>query len=120
MAVDYDEYELLEWMLDKGADPNALAAVDSDGFGGHTALFGCVVSQPYRANRSGHERFAKLLLSRGADPTIRASLRKQLRFAQDETLHEFRNVNCIEWGEKFQVQAWVNPRALALIRAALR
>jgi len=27
------------WLLARGADPNARAVVDADGFSGHTALF---------------------------------------------------------------------------------
>ena len=118
LAVDYDEFELLQWMLGSGADANAVAEVDAEGFGGHTALFGCVVSQPFRVGCRGHERFAELLLRHGADPTRRASLRKQLRFVADETMHEYRDVNCLEWAERFHDQDWVNPRAVALIRAA--
>ena len=119
LAVDFDEYDILKWMLENGADPNARAQKNADGFGGHTALFGCVVSQPYRVRSSAHERFAELLLKHGADPHIRASLRKELRFVPDESLHEFRNVDCLEWGERFQDQDWVNPRAVSLIRQAI-
>ena len=84
LCVDNDELELARWMLDRGADPDARAAVDGDGFGGHTALFGCVVSQPYRNGRRG-TALAQLLLDRGADPNVRASLRKALRGVDDET-----------------------------------
>ena len=45
LCVDFDEIEIARWLLDRGADPNARAEVDADGFGGHTPLFGCVVSQ---------------------------------------------------------------------------
>lgn len=116
MAVDYDDFEIAEWLLAKGAEANAKASVDEDGFGGHTALFGTVVSQPYRVGVKGHERFAKLLLQHGADASIRASLRKELRFVEDETLHEFRDVTAAEWGERFQDQDWVNPVALQLVQ----
>ncbi len=41
MAVDFDEAEIFNWLLEKGADPNAQAEY-FDGFGGHTPLFnGC-------------------------------------------------------------------------------
>lgn len=115
LAVDYDERELLSWMLAEGATPDAPAAVDADGFGGHTAIFGTVVNQPYRAGRPGSEALTRQLLEAGADPTYRASLRKALRFVSDESLHEYRNVTPREWGERFHDPDWVNPAALALL-----
>jgi len=65
--LDNDEVELIEWMLERGADPDAPAAVDGDGFGGHTALFGCVVSQTYRVGRRRDDGLSRLLLDHGAD-----------------------------------------------------
>jgi len=115
MCVDYDEMEIAEWLLAKGADVNARAAVDADGFGGQTALFGCVVSQPWRNGRQRDAGFTRLLLGHGADVRVRASLRKRLRFVKDESLHEFRDVTAVEWGLRFQDQDWVNPEAVRLI-----
>jgi hypothetical protein len=116
LCVDGDELELARWLLERGADVDAPAAVDADGFGGHTALFGCVVSQPYRAGRQQDAAFARLLLARGADPNAVASLKKRLRFVADETLHEYRDVTPLEWGERFHDPSWVNPAAMRTIR----
>ncbi|MBS1708035.1 MAG: ankyrin repeat domain-containing protein [Armatimonadetes bacterium] len=115
MAVDYDEFDILAWMLEEGADPNAKADVDGAGFGGHTPLFGCVVSQPYRANVRGHERFAGLLLQHGAKTDIRANLRKALRFVRDESEHQYFSVTPREWGEQFHDQDWVNPAVMRML-----
>jgi hypothetical protein len=115
MCVDFHETAIAEWLLDHGADVNARAAIDSDGFGGHTALFGCVVSQPYRVGALRGEGLTRLFLDRGADPAVRASLRKELRGVADETLHEYRNVTPLEWGEQFHDQDWVNPAAMELL-----
>lgn len=115
LCVDNDELEIARWLLDRGADVNAKADVDSDGFGGHTALFACVVSQPYRTRLRTDDAFARLLLDRGADPTVRASLRKRLRFVDDESMHEYRDVTPLTWGERFHDQAWVNPAVTRLI-----
>jgi hypothetical protein len=41
----FDELEIGQWLMDKGMDPDARAAIDADGFGGYTALFSTVVSQ---------------------------------------------------------------------------
>ena len=117
LCVDYDEYELAEWLLARGADPNGRAAVDADGFGGHTALFGCVVSQSYRVGLRTDDSMARLLLDAGADPDARASLRKALRFVPDESVHTYRDVTVLEWGRRFHDQDWVNRSAMRLISA---
>jgi hypothetical protein len=116
LCVDGDELELARWMLDRGAPPDARAAIDGDGFGGHTALFACVVSQPHRNGRPAAP-MARLLLDRGADPNVRASLRKALRGVTDETLHEYRDVTPLGWGTAFHDQDFVDPAVLALLSA---
>jgi hypothetical protein len=113
LCVDYDEMDLARWLLAQGADVNAPAAVDRDGFGGHTALFGCVVTQPIRLRHS--DEFARLLLDHGADPNVRASLRKELRGVDDETLHEYRDVTPLSWGGRFHDQSFVSRPAMRLI-----
>jgi hypothetical protein len=115
LCVDNDEIDVARWMIERGADADARAEVDADGFGGHTALFGCVVSQPYRAGRRSGDEFARLLLEHGADPNARASVRKALRFVADETLHEYRDVTPLAWGERFHDQDWVSKPVLRLI-----
>lgn len=117
LCVDFDELVLAEWILAHGGDPDARASVDADGFGGHTALFGCVVSQPFRVGARRDDAFARLLLDRGADPNARASLRKRLRFVADESLHEYRDVTPRAFGERFHDQDWVDRAALALVIA---
>lgn len=112
MCVDYDELEIGRWLLERGADVNARAAIDAEGFGGHTALFGCVV--PCSGGRKD-DAFARLLLHHGADPNARASLRKRLPFADDDTMHEYRDVTPLAWGEQFHNPAFVNRAAMQLI-----
>jgi hypothetical protein len=115
VCVDNDEIEIARWLIERGADANATAAIDADGFGGHTALFGCVVSQAYRCGRQQDGALARLLLDHGANPNVRASLRKRLRFVRDESMHEYRAVTPLAWGEQFHDQAWVNRAAMRLI-----
>jgi len=115
LCVDNDEIEIARWLLARGADVNGKAEIEAEGFGGHTALFGCVVSQPFRVGLRQDDGFARLLLDHGADPNARASLRKRLRFVADETLHEYRDVTPLSWGERFHDQAWVNRAAMRWI-----
>lgn len=116
LAVDYDEKAIIDWILSQGGNPDAPATVDAEGFGGHTALFGTVVNQPFRAGRPGSGLIAAQLLEAGADPGVRASLKKELRFVADESLHEYHHVTPWEWGCRFQDQDWVNPEALSVVK----
>jgi len=129
LCADYDELEIARWLLEQGMHPNVRAAVDEDGFGGHTALFGTVVSQPNfwmnYANRGSFEApFTKLLLEHGADPTIRASLRKKLHEGyapkyDAEKTYEYRDVTALEWGRQFHAKVFVSEPAMKLIEEAL-
>jgi hypothetical protein len=120
MCVDYDEMDITKWLLERGMDVDAKAAVDSDGFGGHTALFATVVSQPnFWMNYTGRPQvapFTQLLLDHGADANARASLRKQLHPGYGEDwLHEYRDVTPLSWGERFHNQIFVSRPAMQLI-----
>ena len=116
LCVDFDEFEIARWLVERGADVNRRAHVDPDGFGGHTAIFGCVVSQPYRVGLRRDDAFARFLLDHGADPSVRATLRKRLRFVEDESTHEYRDVTPVSWGERFHDQSWVSQPVLQLLQ----
>jgi hypothetical protein len=113
LCVDADEMEIARWLLARGAPVDGRADMDTDGCGGHTALFGSVVAQSTRMRDS--DDFARLLLDHGADPNARASLRKRLRFIGDELMHEYRDVTPLSWGERFHEQGFVSRKAMRLI-----
>jgi hypothetical protein len=120
ICVDFDEIEIARWLIDHGADVNAKAEIDADGFGGHTPLFGCVVSQAFLCRRQQDAEFARLLLDHGADPNARASLRKRLLFVPDTTMHEYRDVTPLSWGQRFHGpgspgHTWISQPAMQLI-----
>jgi ankyrin repeat protein len=122
LAVDMDEWAIAEWLLAHGFPVDARAAVDADGFGGHTALFATVVSQQafwmHHHDTGEDARFAELLLAHGADPMARASLRKELHPGYDVPgVHEVRDVTPIGWGERFHFPKLVNRAAMAAIAA---
>ena len=117
LAMEYDEMKIARWLLESGADPNARADVDKEGFGGHTPLFHAVVTF---GNRDAAK--TKLLLKHGADPTIRATLRKQISDVGDpnlERMAEFHNVTAVEYARQFQVQRWVSDAGVAAIEGGL-
>ena len=120
MCVDYDEFDIAQWLLDRGMDVDAPAAVDADGFGGHTALFSTVVSQPNFWLNHNHlpqvAPFTELLLDRGANPNARASLRKQLHPGYyEDPMREYRDVTPLSWGERFTFKKLVSEPAMKLI-----
>ncbi len=124
MCVDYDELEIARWLLDRGMDPNARAAVGASGFGGYTALFNTVVSQPnfwmnYRGRGPQEAPMTELLLERGADPNVRASIWKRLHPGHgDPARHEYRDVTPLSWGRRFHAPIFVSQPALVMIEAA--
>ena len=110
LAVDFREREIFDWLLARGADVDARATVDADGFGGHTPLFNTVVWGP-----SDDATFAEALLERGASPGVRASLRKFLDWREQPQWHEARDVTAAEWARGFPERGWVNEAALRLL-----
>jgi hypothetical protein len=110
LAIDFDEAESFELLLAQGADVNAVADVDAEGFGGHTPIFNAVVSH---GKQQGS--MARQLLERGASTTVRASLRKFLDWCETPRWHLAHKVTPAEWGRTFPEKSWVNAEALRLV-----
>ncbi len=115
LAIDFDEQDIFDLLLAAGADVNARATLDADGFGGHTPLFHTVVSDAFLCGRQGDATMTRALLARGASPTLRASLRKFLDWREQPGWHEARDVTAAEWARGFPEPSWVNPEALRLL-----
>ena len=121
IAAYFDEVEIAAWLLDRGMDPDARAAIDAGGFGGYTALFSTVVSQRnfwvnYGKGQPDEARLTRLLLDRGAGPNVRASLRHRLEEGHGGgPLREYRDVTPIGWGEQFVDKIFVSRESLRLI-----
>ena len=124
IAAYFDELQIAEWLLDQGMDVDARSAIDDDGFGGYTALFSTVVSQHnfwvnYGRGQPDEARFTHLLLDRGADPNIRASIRQRLEEGHGGgPLREYRDVTPLSWGERFDPKVFVSRESLRLIEAS--
>src|SRR5262245_56007558 len=110
LAIDFREREIFDWLLAQGADVNARATIDRDGFGGHTPLFNAVVCGPWRNNG-----MTRALLEHGATKDARTSLRKFLDWIEEPRWHEARDVTAVEWGRGFPEKGWVNSEALRLL-----
>jgi ankyrin repeat protein len=113
MAIEYQEADIAQWLIDRGADVNAPAAIDADGFGGHTPLFHTTITLVVKT-----DALARLLLRSGADPNARATFRKALRSSGDvekEQTREYHDVTPIGFARQFQEPQWVNEDAIAAI-----
>jgi len=115
LAIDFDEQEIFDLLLQHGADVNARATVDADGFGGHTPLFNAVVSCAYACGRQRDALMANALIRGGAKPKVRVTLRKFLDWQETPGWHEARKVTAAEWAQSFPEKSWVNSRALELL-----
>jgi len=57
----------------------------------------------------------RALLERGADPKARASIRKAIKFIEDESMHEFRDVTPLDYERSFHHPTWANRKVLEII-----
>jgi ankyrin repeat protein len=123
LAAYFDEVDIATWLLDRGMDPDARAAIGADGFGGYTPLFSTVVSQRnfwvnYGKGQPDEARFTRLLLDRGANPNVRASLRQRLEAGHGGgPLREYRDVTPLGWGDGFAAKIFVSRESIRLIEA---
>lgn len=124
-CVEFDEFDMASWLLEKGMDPNVRAEVDVNGFGGHTPLFGAVVSYPiFWMNFTGgwpgtrkaqNATFAELLIEHGADPNARASLRERVDTLHGSVFRDHHDVTPLEWAKAFNNRMVVSEPAMEFI-----
>ena len=121
IAAYFDELEIARWLLDRGMDPNVKSATDAEGFGGYTALFSTVVAQHnfwvnYGKGQPDDATFTRLLLDRGADPNVRASLRARLEEGHGGgPERQYRNVTPLGWAEQYHARIFVSRESMRLI-----
>ncbi|MDE2847108.1 MAG: ankyrin repeat domain-containing protein [Gemmatimonadota bacterium] len=113
MAVEFCDVEMTRWLLEHGADVNAATGTDGDGIGGWTPLFHAMATLHVPRHFSD---MADLLLSHGADPAIRASIKKPTTEGGEVT---WRNVSAIEYARDFVYPDLVNDDALQLVSKAI-
>ncbi len=114
LAVEYDERDIMKWLVENGADVNATSTINDDGFGGHTPLFHTTVTFiPDDTSK------AAFLLKNGADPNHRCSIKKQLKYTGKRhmaDMNEYKNVTPISFAGQWLDDRSTSVETLALLR----
>ena len=111
MAVEFCDTEMAAFLLAHGADVNARSDRCAEGYGGWTPLFHAAATL-HRPRRFAD--MAELLLRHGADPAVRASIRKPLADASGDWAI-WRNLTAVEFARGLAENDLVNEAALELI-----
>jgi hypothetical protein len=70
----------------------------------------------YGKGQPDEARFTKLLLDRGADPNVRASLRHRFEDGHGGgPLREYRDVTALGWADQFPEKVFVSGESVRLI-----
>ena len=115
LAIDFDEREIFDWLLQQGADVNAAAIIDNEGFGGHTPLFNAIVSDAYVNGRQRDGYMVQRLLELKADINVRVNIRKYLDWREEPGWHIAKNVTALEWAADFPERGWVSNEGFRMI-----
>jgi ankyrin repeat protein len=114
LALEFDDIDVARWIIERGADVNARAKTDAQGFEGHTPLFHTVVNLA-AAMGPGDDSKARLLLDHGADPNARASFPRDANFHGNSPGEAIRDVTPIGYARRHPDQNVVNTPALEAI-----
>jgi ankyrin repeat protein len=114
LAIEFDDIDVARWLIERGADVNARAAIDADGFEGHTPLFHTVVNLAAAMGREDGSK-ARLLLDHGADPNARATFPQEAEFHDKAPTDALHDVTPVGYARRYPDRRCVNAPALAAI-----
>jgi beta-lactamase regulating signal transducer with metallopeptidase domain/ankyrin repeat protein len=114
LALEFDDIDVARWLIERGADVNARAAIDAQGFEGHTPLFHTIAN--LASGMSLHDDSkARLLLDHGADPNARASFPQGAKFHDKVPGDAIQHVTPVGYARRYPDRRCVNAPALAAV-----
>ena len=114
LALEFDDIDVVRWLIERGADVNARAAIDAEGFGGHTPLFHTVVNLASGMGLDDDSK-ARLLLDHGADPNARATFPQEAKFHDKAPTDALHGVTPVGYARRYPDQRCVNAPAVAAV-----
>jgi len=114
LALEFDDIDVARWLIERGADVNARAAIGAEGSEGHTPIFHTVVNLASGMGLDDDSK-ARLLLDHGADPNARASFRQEDMFHGNTTADALHDVTPVGYARRHPDERCVNSPAVAAI-----
>jgi len=114
LALEFDDIDVARWLIERGADVNARAAINAEGVAGHTPLFHTVVNLAAGMGLEDDSK-ARLLLEHGADPNARATFPQEAKFHNHAPTDPFHDVTPVGYARRYPDRRCVNAPALAAI-----
>jgi ankyrin repeat protein len=114
LALEFDDIDVARWLIERGADVNARAAIAAEGSEGHTPLFHTVVNLASGMGLDDDSK-ARLLLDHGADPNARATFPQEAQFHDKAPTDALHDVTPVGYARRYPDRRCVNAPALAAI-----
>jgi len=114
LALEFDDIDVARWLIERGADVNARATIDAEGFGGHTPLFHTVVNLAAGMGLYDDSK-ARLLLDHGADPNARATFRQEEQTHGKAPTEALDGITPVGYARRYSDRRCVNSPAVAAV-----